>query len=287
VTATIEVKPELVTPPVCLPLWRENPYRLVSLGDLVRQFRADSFVACTAVVSQYWQGLQRGGAFTDVGLDQFAGSLGELSRLSKEHGLVSTFNQTNRIREYLGPGANNAGLIPLLAELLVRIGEDLERELFLAVPNHLAQYYMYDLPIFGTEVANAFPSAYFDIAEAGKCHALHRSTACVFHLMRVLEIGLSSFGKVFNISADHTNWETIINQIEKAIATLDKAPNRPANWKDDREFYSQCASHFRVMKDAWRNYTAHARGKYTEHEASDLIANVRGFMQRLATRLHE
>jgi hypothetical protein len=41
------------------------------------------------------------------------------------------------------------------------------------------------------------------------------------------------------------------------------------------------------LKDAWRNYTAHARGKYTEEEAKLIIENTRAFMQKLATRLSE
>jgi hypothetical protein len=54
--------------------------------------------------------------------------------------------------------------------------------------------------------------------------------------------------------------------LSQDFSSIEKDPNRPANWKDDREFYSQCASHFRVVKDAWRNYTAHAPGKYDEQE---------------------
>ena len=42
-----------------------------------------------------------------------------------------------------------------------------------------------------------------------------------------------------------------------------------------------------VVKDAWRNYTAHARGKYDGQEAELMLRNVRGFMQKLATRLSE
>ena len=46
-----------------------------------------------------------------------------------------------------------------------------------------------------------------------------------------------------------------------------------------------------VVKHAWRNYTAHVRanmgGKYTDEEAETILINVRGFMQKLATRLHE
>jgi hypothetical protein len=132
-----------------------------------------------------------------------------------------------------------------------------------------------------------FPSIATEVDECSRCLALERNTASVFHLMRVLEIGLGALGKRFDVSSAHTNWETILNQIEKAIATMDQDPNRPANWKDEREFYSQCASHFRVLKDAWRNYTAHARGKYDAEEAHDILTNVRGFMQKLSTKLAE
>jgi hypothetical protein len=75
--------------------------------------------------------------------------------------------------------------------------------------------------------------------------------------------------------------------MEKAVRNMGSDPSRPLDWKDQQEFFSQVASHFMVMKDAWRNYTAHARGKYTGEEAETLLINVRGFMQKLATRLHE
>ena len=57
--------------------------------------------------------------------------------------------------------------------------------------------------------------------------------------------------------------------------------------KVQQEFYAQAASHFGILKDAWRNHTAHARGICTEGEATLIFDNVRGFMQKLASRLHE
>jgi len=41
------------------------------------------------------------------------------------------------------------------------------------------------------------------------------------------------------------------------------------DYKEQQEFFAQAASHFGVLKDAWCNYTAHARGKYDSNEASD------------------
>lgn len=169
------------------------------------------------------------------------------------------------------------------------LSNNLEKEmslkLYFTLPHDKAE--AYNRSDFGNIVSDAFPSSSFDVSEASRCYALGRNTACVYHLMRVMEIGLKVLAKQFNLPSDHTNWEQIINRTEKAIAEMDKDPKRTDTWKADREFYSQCASHFRVVKDGWRNYTAHARGKYDDQEALDMLGNVRGFMQKLATRLRE
>lgn len=52
--------------------------------------------------------------------------------------------------------------------------------------------------------------------------------------------------------------------------------------KELQESYSQAISTFGVLKDAWRNYTMHSRGKYTEEEAEHLFNNTKFFMQRIA-----
>ena len=149
------------------------------------------------------------------------------------------------------------------------------------------KYYETQQP-FGLDVANNFPSVSFDALEACRCFALYRSTACVFHLMRVLEIGLHAFADRFGVASDRTNWHNIIEGIEKAVRNLGIDPTtRPPDWKDQQEFFSQAASHFMIFKDAWRNYTAHERGKFTEDEAETILINVRSFMQKLATQLHE
>jgi hypothetical protein len=144
--------------------------------------------------------------------------------------------------------------------------------------------------IFGVAVANAFPSATSDIAESGICLALARGTASVFHLMRVLEIGLTVLGVKFGVSLAHTNWGPAISQIESKIRDMykDAAWKTRPDWKEQQqEFYAQAASHFGILKDAWRNHTMHARGFYTEEEAELIFENVKDFMQKLAERLHE
>jgi hypothetical protein len=48
--------------------------------------------------------------------------------------------------------------------------------------------------LFGTEVEDKLPNVIEDIAEAGKCLGLRRPTAAVFHLMRIMEVGVQKFG---------------------------------------------------------------------------------------------
>jgi hypothetical protein len=106
--------------------------------------------------------------------------------------------------------------------------------------------------------------------------------------MRVLEIGLSVLAGRLGVPSDHANWHNIIEGIEKAIRVMGNDPaTRPPDWKEQQEFFSQVASHFMVIKDAWRNYTAHARGIYAEDRATLIFDNTREFMKMLATRLHE
>src|SRR5579859_3823509 len=52
-----------------------------------------------------------------------------------------------------------------------------------------AKYYC-DTKLFGEEVDNRLPAVATDISEAGKCFATARWTAAVFHLMRVMEVGV-------------------------------------------------------------------------------------------------
>ena len=58
------------------------------------------------------------------------------------------------------------------------------------------------------KIIDKFPSCYQDIADARNCYALEQDTACVMHLMRVLEIGLGILAVEFNVSTARENWNT-------------------------------------------------------------------------------
>ena len=201
--------------------------------------------------------------------------------------------------------SNTANLAVTFDEVKIRIDEidrairrEMKLHLFMYIPADRAEYYKSwgegkrktrgkELPLFGNAVNGKFPSTEYDITETGNCFAVARYTACVFHLMRVLERGLCVLAKAFNVNSDHTNWYQIIDDIENKITNMGKMQNKPADWKNDEEFYSQAISYLMIVRAAWRNYTMHVRAKYVEEEAELMIKNVRAFMQKLSERLSE
>ncbi len=191
----------------------------------------------------------------------------------------------------------------ILSELRRRVLEDMEDRVFLCLDRDKTVEFCKAVDIeglgianvvlkspeeiFGENVCNSFPSTLYDLTESVRCFLLARGTACVFHLMRALEIPLSCMAAEFGINSAHTNWQPIIDQIQSAVTKAAKNPASLPGGKEDVEFYSQATSYLITLKDGWRNYTAHHRGKYTEEEAELMLRNLRAFLQKLSVRLAE
>jgi len=219
--------------------------------------------------------------------------LPSVEKAFKDIGLVITAETVEElIGEVKGETRYSFDWLAAQVRALERLAEkELKNKLFLYVPSERAKYWpkAADPHLFGDSVAQAFPSASFDIQNAGMCLAAAFSTASVFHLMRVMEIGLTVLGAQFNVSLAHTNWGPALSEIESKIRDMHKDPKWKAlpDCKEQQEFFAQAATHFGILKDAWRNYTMHVRGKYTEDEADQIFDASKGFMQKLATRLKE
>jgi hypothetical protein len=288
--ATIRIS-ELVASserPACFPLWFENPSRLVSLLDMLR-FYAEKFCHCSSLIAQMFIEIRcgrwpAGSSFSFVGA-----AIHEVEQDCEDLGLPVTLAQIRRLHTSIDNGVAGANIAQFghdLMDIQTRMYDELKSKSFFAFSADKARFYV-DVNPFGEKVAASFPSSTFDSIEASCCFALGRNTASVFHLMCALESGLSVMAARFSVPSDHTNWHNIIEGIEKAVRSMPNDPARPSDWKDQQEFFSQAASHFMIIKDAWRNYTAHARAKYTDEEAETILINVKGFLQKLAARLHE
>ncbi|HZU29924.1 MAG TPA: hypothetical protein VFB79_02345 [Candidatus Angelobacter sp.] len=171
------------------------------------------------------------------------------------------------------------------------IQREMKNRLFFFVSPDKAKFWptMNQPHAFGEQVYKAFPSTQWDILQASFTLAAGFGTASVFHLMRVLEIVLGALGNKFGVSLAHTNWAPAIEQIESRIREMHKDPAWKVmpDCKEQQAFYSQAASYFGVVKDAWRNHTMHVRGKYTEQEAEHIYNAIKAITQKLAERLSE
>ncbi len=163
----------------------------------------------------------------------------------------------------------------LLSRLMDLVGE----YRFLFVGSALVP--LYEQPrLFGDKVDTKFKKASVDIEEAGKCLALGRGTAAVFHMMRVLEIALQKVSSKIGVPLDpDRNWDPILRDMRTAIKGWSR---QTSSERRKHERWSAAVGHLENVKDAWRNPTMHPRHYYSQEWASEVWEHVRLFMARLA-----
>jgi hypothetical protein len=181
-----------------------------------------------------------------------------------------------------------------IAESYIDIDKSLRRELslvdLLVLRGETAKYFEPESPLFGNDFAQKFnTSGAYELDEAGKCLAVDRGTACVFHLMRMMEIGISALAKSLQIPDPlkpvEKNWGYILERIWVGIEK--KWPNGGARMNGDGALFDALYASLDAVKNPWRNGTMHVERKYTVEEARHVFDAVRGFMNRLAERMDE
>ena len=146
--------------------------------------------------------------------------------------------------------------------------------------------------LFGPEVKAAFPSAAFDIREAGNTLAAECCTATVFHLMRAAEYALRALAVDRQIVLpkkgvlDLATWEDIIKKLEDAELAIQGFPKTLAREKQ-YEFYHGDMMEFKRFKNVFRNAVMHTRDEYDRDKAYSVFVHVQDFMQILASKISE
>jgi hypothetical protein len=208
---------------------------------------------------------------------------------SKAWGLRASLATCGRIRAALATGKATYGMLeqPLI-ELQGRLRDEMTGTFFLVLEPDKTDYFSKP-NLFGDQVAQNFPSAIVDIEEAGKCLALSRNTASVFHLMRALEAGLRALGASLGDPSLDANanptWDRILKRGDAEL--LKSAANRSPEWRAKPEFFNDAIANLRAVKTAWRNPTMHVIGVYDDGKALDVFNAVKGFMRHIATELRE
>lgn len=178
-----------------------------------------------------------------------------------------------------------------IEQFLSRIRDEISTHFFFQLNPLHRKYYKPKEPVFGPDFEVQFPSASFELDEAIKCLAFDRSTAAVFHCMRIMEIGIKATARCLGIPdpvkpADR-NWGMILKSFKTELErrTGLPIPNRLTN--PDRAFFEEIYASLDAVRNPWRNATMHVENKYTADEAEHIFVAVRGFMKKLSSRLNE
>lgn len=177
------------------------------------------------------------------------------------------------------------------SEIESRLRDELSLSTVFVIPADKVRYFRTNAPLFGAEVDSKFPSAAFEISESGKCLALERNTAAVFHLMRALEVAIEATRKCIGIpnpvKEGDRNWGAMLRKIKEELDRRNK--QKPQQWSglEDQLLFSDLHASLDAVRNVWRNATMHVEKKYTSEEAEEICWAVRGFMRKLSERCDE
>lgn len=169
-------------------------------------------------------------------------------------------------------------IFDLAHRVLIEISETLRRELFAAriyvLDRAKASFYESPDPPFGAEVDGAFPACRDDIEEAGKCFALGRNTAVVFHLSRAMEAAVQALSTKLGIPNPEREWGKLLSDIKEKIEAMPKGTEIRNRWSENHTLLYH-------VKQAWRNDVMHPKESYTDEQAEEVYRATKSFMRNL------
>jgi hypothetical protein len=146
--------------------------------------------------------------------------------------------------------------------------------------------------LFGEEVHAAFPSAAFDIREAGNCLAVESNVAAIYHLMCAVEYGLRAVAWDRRIKfpkgpVELHQWGEILKELDRVVFGIQQWPKSRIR-EAAHEFYNKALLEIRSFNDAYRRHIMHSRERnYSREDALAIFTHVKDFMALLATRISE
>lgn len=215
-----------------------------------------------------------------------------ISLTSQKHSWPISHKKCVRIQEYLQRKEFPMSAKDLAAELKdlrERIRDELDGELFLHLSS--AQYQSYSASLSGWEdIIRRFDTLRYNIEESGKCFALERFGAAVFHILLVAEYGVIRVASLVGVADSRVpGW----GDLER----IDKFHRREWNTKTALEQeHSTLIREFLplafAVKNSWRHKISHVDKQmvwmdtdFSPHVAGEIISATRGFMRKLASDL--
>lgn len=282
------------TRPVCL--WKENPYRLVSLLDIMRILHGDASFSAFALmvkIEEIASVRDPSERVPESRMSDIPTLLLAADQICEDANLPESKALIYRLRRDLKDPVTFSELRHSLKQLRELIVNEMGKRLFLSVSEGLRDYYAHEKPM-GSPVYTAFPSARFDITQAGNCLACGCNVASAFHLMRAAEVALRELGRDRQIplaksgKIDFAEWGSIIRELEDAVMVIQQWTNRHSK-EAAHKFYNSALVEIRSFNDGWRRHAAHVRPDPVmyDDEALALWGHVFRFMNTLAATISE
>lgn len=217
--------------------------------------------------------------------------LGVFGGLCGMHGLTSPAQQCERIMQDLQTKHMSMSCGEMrdnLRELRRRCEDDFKSAFFLHLSPKQAE--LYQNPEKDWEsVASRFYKIKYNIEESGKCFAMERYGAAVFHILQVAEYGVIKIGELMNVLGDKPGW-SCLKKLQDLISI--PYPQRTPLAQKHSKFLQDVIPLAVVVKDSWRHKLDHVDNQivwvdtdFSPEVADEVIKATRGFMRKLAAEL--
>jgi hypothetical protein len=272
----------------------EGFLRVLTLEDIMRIFYLPDFTMVLYKLNTLVQ--SHGDLVTPVTNDQLKEVkevLVEALEFCKKAGFARAMEKVDLEIDYLGRPATLTS--PVMSSELRHVLEALEREMFDNTFVHVLadrMNHINQVHLFGEAVTAAFPSAEFDIREAGNCLAVESNVAAIYHLMCAVEYGLRAVAWDRRVNfpkgpIEFQQWGDILRELGEAVLKIQQWPKNKRR-EAAHEFYNHALLEIRSFNDAYRRHVMHSRERnYNRDDALGIMNHVRDFMQLLATRISE
>ena len=164
-------------------------------------------------------------------------------------------------------------------QLLRRVHEELKARSFRYVEK---PHYELGLWLMNRDLRSvaSHPDIRPEIEAAGRCYAYGEGTACVFHLMRVVDYGLRLVARSLSIEFDARSWDGIGKAIEKKMR--ERYSDKTDDWRVVEPFYAEILTDIQAISRGHRNPALHELEKvYTERDAEYLLTVTVSFIQHV------
>lgn len=216
--------------------------------------------------------------------------------------LRSAWKQLQTIHKRVKSGTcENVEFSQLIAELRRRILEDLDDRVFYCITDtaKIDRFFKHNDgllvakkvdEVFDSQISERFGNSVDDLIEASKCYVAACYTASVFHMMRVVEVGVMEVAQLARINDPKPSWGAVLSTIDK-LAFRTEYANLPDAIKPHRDLLRELSNEMHAIQYAWRNKVNHIETKLVpvapidQPIASEIMTAVQAFMRSLAERL--